>query len=96
MVLLLGSAAVQAQQTPPAPAKPADAAAAKADSEKKVCRVHMDINIPRRICLTKDQWAEVTGITGKGVDATNQNYMTRFGCSAGHDSTLPTGAPGAC
>jgi Spy/CpxP family protein refolding chaperone len=95
LLLLAGSAAAQAQQTQPAPAKPADAAAAKPDNAK-VCRVHMDVNIPRRICLTKEQWAQVTGITGKGVDATSQNYLNRFGCSAGHDTTLPAGVPGAC
>lgn len=95
LVLLAGATAVQAQQTQPSSANPADAPAAKADSAK-VCRVHMDVNIPRRICLTKEQWAQVTGITGKGVDSTNQNYLTRFGCSAGDDAALPAGAPGAC
>jgi Spy/CpxP family protein refolding chaperone len=96
MVLLAGSAAVQAQQTPPTPAKPADAAAAKADSGKKVCRIHMDVNIPRRICLTEEQWAQVMGITGKGVDSTRQTYMNRFGCSGLQEPAIPTGASGAC
>jgi hypothetical protein len=56
-LMIAASAAAQAQQQPAAPAQPVPPpTAAKVE---KVCRIHMDMNIPRRVCMTKEQWAKV-------------------------------------
>ena len=85
-LMISASAAAQAQQQPAAPAQPAPApAATKSD---KVCRIHMDNNIPRRVCMTKEQWAQVDA---QSMDSIDQTYINRHGC--GPDKG---GVMGAC
>jgi Spy/CpxP family protein refolding chaperone len=96
LLLLCASAAVQAQQTPPPPSGQAasDIAKAKAANRQKVsCRIHMDGNAPRKICLTNEQWTQVTG---DGVDSTKQTYINRFGCTGMGEAPPGTGTQGAC
>jgi hypothetical protein len=83
--MISASAAAQAQQQPAAPAQATPAPAAKSD---KVCRIHMDNNIPRRVCMTKEQWAQVDA---QSMDSIDQTYINRHGC--GPDKG---GVMGAC
>jgi hypothetical protein len=84
-LMISASAAAQAQQQPAAPAQATPAPAAKSD---KVCRIHMDNNIPRRVCMTKEQWAQVDA---QSMDSIDQTYINRHGC--GPDKG---GVMGAC
>jgi hypothetical protein len=84
-LMISASAAAHAQQQPAAPAQATPAPAAKSD---KVCRIHMDNNIPRRVCMTKEQWAQVDA---QSMDSIDQTYINRHGC--GPDKG---GVMGAC
>jgi hypothetical protein len=83
--MISAGAAAQAQQQPAATQPSPPAAAAKTD---KVCRIHMDNNIPRRVCMTKEQWAQVDA---QSMDSIDQTYINRHGC--GPDKG---GVMGAC
>jgi hypothetical protein len=48
----------------------------------------MDNNIPRRVCMTKEQWAQVDA---QSMDSIDQTYINRHGC--GPDKG---GVMGAC
>jgi Spy/CpxP family protein refolding chaperone len=62
LVMISASAAAQAQQQPAA--APAQSPVPTATKVQKVCRIHMDQNIPRRVCMTKEQWAQVDAENG--------------------------------
>lgn len=85
LLMISAGAAAQAQQQPAATQPSPPAAAAKTD---KVCRIHMDNNIPRRVCMTKEQWAQVDA---QSMDSIDQTYINRHGC--GPDKG---GVMGAC
>lgn len=63
LVMISASAAAQAQQQPPA-APAAEPPVPTATKVQKVCRIHMDTNIPRRVCMTKEQWAQFDAENG--------------------------------
>jgi hypothetical protein len=65
--MISASAAAQAQQQPPA-AAPAQPPPPTATKVQKICRIHMDANIPRRVCMTKEQWAQFDAENGSNSD----------------------------
>jgi hypothetical protein len=69
--MISASAAAQAQQQPPA-AAPAQPPPPTATKVQKVCRIHMDENIPRRVCMTKEQWAQFDAETGSNSGVYNR------------------------
>jgi hypothetical protein len=80
--MISAGAAAQAQQQPSTPPQlPPPPTATKAD---KVCRIHMDTNIPRRVCMTKEQWAKIDA-----ENADNSQQYNRPSCGA-------TAVAGAC
>jgi hypothetical protein len=83
LMMISASAAAQAQQQPAAAQQtPPPPTATKAD---KVCRIHMELNIPRRVCMTKEQWAQVdaeqnaSNRGGAGYDRQRCNTSTTLG-----------------
>jgi len=85
LLMVSAAGAAQAQQSPPAAAQPASPTASKADSGDKVtCRIHMDENIPRRVCMTNAQWKKFDSQNG----SSGQSYNNEYHCN--------TGPAGAC
>jgi hypothetical protein len=85
LVAQIASGSATQQQPAPVPGKP--------DPKQQVtCRIHMDGNMPRRICLTNEQWSQVD--TSR-VDATSETYIDRFG-RCGMREKANSGALGAC
>lgn len=83
IALLMASAAgaAQAQQPPPATTQPAPPTVTKADNADKVtCRVHMEENLPRRVCMTNAQWKKIDSQNGMGSD---QSYNNNYHCTVG-------------
>jgi hypothetical protein len=84
MISAAGTAQAQQQQQP-ASTQPAPPTVAKADNADKVtCRIHMEGNLPRRICMTNSQWKKIDSQSADG----SQTY-TRMQCGA-------TTVAGAC
>ena len=80
LFMISASAAAQAQQQPAASA-PAQPAVPSATKVQKVCRIHMDANIPRRVCLTKEQWAQIDADqdgSGTGAGYNRQRCTSRM------------------
>jgi hypothetical protein len=88
LALFSSSLAAGAQQQPaPATAKPDM-------SQKVTCRIHMDANIPRRMCMTNANWAKVDAQTQDGPNLSRSgdaSYINRHGCGPDRGSVL-----GAC
>jgi len=70
-LMISAGAAAQAQQQPAAPAQ--QIPAPTATKVQKVCRIHMDANIPRRVCMTKEQWAKIDAENGSMADGSGYN-----------------------
>jgi hypothetical protein len=87
--LLSSSVAAGAQQ------QPAPVAAKPDISQKVTCRIHMDANIPRRMCMTNADWAKVDAQTQDGPNLSRSgadaSYINRHGCGPDKGSVL-----GAC
>ena len=70
----------QAQQAPPAPAQQPVASIAKPDNNQKVtCRVHMDGNMPKRVCMANSEWKKLDGQAQSGLD---ESYINRQRCNS--------------
>ena len=82
-VMISSSAAVQAQQTPaaPAPSQPAATTSiAKPDNSQKVtCRISMEGNMPKRTCMANSEWKKLDGQAQNGLD---QSYINRQRCNS--------------
>ena len=83
LVMISASAAAQAQQQPPAAPAAQPLPTPTASKVDKVCRIHMETNIPRRVCMTKEQWAQFdaqqTGTNLPGYDRQRCNTTTTLG-----------------
>jgi len=79
-LMIAASAAAQAQQQPAAPAQQVPPPIAT--KAEKMCRIHMDANIPRRVCMTKEQWAKVDA-SGDGPMSGTPGYDRQKCNSAG-------------
>ena len=94
IALLAAPSQVIAAQTAPSSATPKQQASTGTDTKPKLtCRIHMEGNTPRRVCLTKEQWQEVDA--GR-IDATSETYIDRFGRCGIRDTAAVSGALGAC
>lgn len=82
LLMVSAAGAAQAQQAPsPAATQPTQPTASKVDNGDKVtCRVHMDGNLPRRVCMTNTQWKKVDSQNG---DASGQSYNNNYRCNMG-------------
>jgi hypothetical protein len=86
--------AAQAAPNSAAPQQQQAAAPEKQDPMKKVtCRIRMEGNMPRRICMTNQQWQQAD--QGR-VDATSETYIDRFNRCGLRDTGTTSGALGAC
>ena len=82
MLLMIGSMTAQQQPAPPSQvSQPAAATAAKQDHSQKVsCRITMEGNMPRRVCMTNGEWAKVdSGNSG----SSDQPYINPGRCTLG-------------
>jgi len=94
LMMISVSTAAQAQQQAVAPPAPASTAATQANSQKVTCRIHMEANIQRRICMTNADWAKVDAQTQNGLNLSpngDASYINRHGCGPDKGSVL-----GAC
>lgn len=81
LLMISAAGAAQAQQPPPASAQPASPTVAKVDNADKVtCRIHMEGNLPRRVCMTNAQWKKIDSQNG---DASGQSYNNNYRCVMG-------------
>ncbi|MGN6849547.1 MAG: hypothetical protein ACTHJK_08765 [Sphingomicrobium sp.] len=82
LLMVSAAGAAQAQQAPsPAATQPASPTVSKADNSDKVtCRIHMEGNLPRRVCMTNAQWKKIDSQNG---DASGQNYNNNYRCTMG-------------
>jgi hypothetical protein len=89
LALVSSSVAASSQQ------QPAPVAAKPVNGQKVTCRIHMDANIPRRMCMTNADWAKVDAQTQDGPNLsrsdTDASYINRHGCGPDKGSVL-----GAC
>jgi len=79
-VMISVGAAAQAQQHPAAPVQPAAPTAMQTDNSQKVtCRVHMEGNLPRRVCMKNEEWKKIDGQPQNGLDS---SYLNRARCNS--------------
>ena len=80
LLMVSAAGAAQAQQPPPAAAQPATPTATKADANDKVtCRIHMDGNLPRRVCMPNSQWKKIDSQDNGSNESYNNNYRCTVG-----------------
>jgi hypothetical protein len=77
LMMICASAAVQAQQAP----QTTTASNVPQDNRQKVtCRVHMEGNMPKRVCMTNAEWAKLDS-GGDNVNGIPSGFSAS--CNAG-------------
>ena len=79
LMMISAGAAAQAQQQPAAPAQPAASVVTQDNSQKVTCRVHMEGNLPKRVCMKNEEWKKIDGQAQNGLDS---SYVNRARCTS--------------